>query len=220
MYKVISRPIITPILKHCSYLCFLISSNFGCRYQRHCDDTKQLADAGLDDICRVMDDQTNNPLRGHPVEDDYDDRQRRVLRFWLQLVRTSRRIETEIGARMQKSFGVRFVRFDVLSQLYRAPDRTLSIGDLGASLLAPSGNISSLLDRMEADEMVQRVPDPTDRRRYLIRMTKQGLDQFHHMAQANAEWVSDAFSNIDDDTLERLHSELSSIARNANKRAD
>lgn len=167
-----------------------------------------------------MDDQTNNPLRGHPVEDDYDDRQRRVLRFWLQLVRTSRRIETEIGARMQKSFGVRFVRFDVLSQLYRAPDRTLSIGDLGASLLAPSGNISSLLDRMEADEMVQRVPDPTDRRRYLIRMTKQGLDQFHHMAQANAEWVSNAFSNIDDDTLERLHSELSSIARNANKRAD
>ena len=94
---------------------------------------------------------------------------------------------------------------------------TQELDDLGASLLAPSGNISSLLDRMEADEMVQRVPDPGDRRRYLIRMTNQGLDQFHRMAQANVEWVADAFSDIDDDTLERLHHELSSIASNANK---
>ncbi len=113
---------------------------------------------------------------------------------------------------MHKAFGVRFVRFDVLSQLYRAPQNSLSVGDLGASLLSPSVNISSLLDRMESDALVQRVADPSDRRRYRIRITDKGLDQFNQMALANAEWVASAFAAIDDKTLERLYLELGSIA--------
>ncbi|MEM6463116.1 MAG: MarR family transcriptional regulator [Pseudomonadota bacterium] len=146
------------------------------------------------------------------LEETYSERERRVLRLWLRLVRTSRRIEADVGAQMYKTFGVRFVRFDVLSQLYRAPDYSLSIGDLGASLLAPSGNISSLLDRMEADGLVKRIADPYDRRRYIIRLTQKGIDTFAEMAKANAHWVAGAFSAIDDETLDRLHDELASIA--------
>lgn len=146
------------------------------------------------------------------IEDGYSERQRRVLRLWLRLVRTSRRIEADVSAQMHRAFGARFVRFDVLSQLYRAPHRSLSVGDLGASLLAPSGNISSLLDRMEADGLVRRIADPDDRRRYLIGLTDRGLDQFGEMALANAQWVTSAFSAIDDETLDRLHNELGSIA--------
>ncbi|MEX3007815.1 MarR family winged helix-turn-helix transcriptional regulator [Hoeflea sp. TYP-13] len=152
------------------------------------------------------------PAKGSMVEESYSERERRVLRLWLRLVRTSRRIESDVSAQMQKTFGVRFVRFDVLSQLYRAPDNCLSVGDLGASLLAPSGNISSLLDRMEADGLVLRVADPNDRRRYLIRLTDKGLARFDEMAQANAHWVAGAFAAIDDETLDRLHDELGSIA--------
>ena len=145
------------------------------------------------------------------VEDLYSERQRRVLRLWLRLVRTSRRIESEVGAKMMHAYGTRFVRFDVLSQLYRAPERRLSIGDLGASLLAPSGNISSLLDRMEADGLVKRVADPADRRRFMIRLTEKGLAAFNDMALANAHWVATAFEAIDDATLDRLHDELGAI---------
>lgn len=154
----------------------------------------------------------HGPAEGLTIEDGYNERERRVLRLWLRLVRTSRRIEADVNAQMQKSFGARFVRFDVLSQLYRAPENCLSVGDLGASLLTPSGNISSLLDRMEADGLVSRVADPDDRRRYLIRLTDLGHDQFSQMALANAQWVTGAFSAIDNETLDRLHDELGSIA--------
>ncbi len=146
------------------------------------------------------------------IEDRYSDRERRVLRLWLRLVRTSRRVEAEVSAKMLHSYNTRFVRFDVLSQLYRAPDRCLSIGDLGASLLAPSGNISSLLDRMEADGLVARIADPADRRRFLIRLTDRGLATFNDMALANAQWVASAFEAIDDATLDRLYEELGEIA--------
>ena len=153
-----------------------------------------------------------DPETGSALEQSYSERERRVLRLWLRLVRTSRRIESDVSAQMHKTFGVRFVRFDVLSQLYRAPDHSLSVGDLGASLLTPSGNISSLLDRMEADGLVRRVGDPHDRRRYLIRLTDKGLAAFDEMAKANAHWVASAFAAIDDETLDRLHDELGSIA--------
>ncbi len=159
-----------------------------------------------------MQDTQAGQKKGSAVEESYSERERRVLRLWLRLVRTSRRIESDVGAQMQKTFGARFVRFDVLSQLYRAPENSLSIGDLGASLLTPSGNISSLLDRMEADGLVLRVADPNDRRRYLIRLTEKGLDTFDEMAKANARWVTGAFAAIDDETLDRLHDELGSIA--------
>lgn len=162
-----------------------------------------------------MDDKTHSLRSGlekvRAIEESYSARERRVLRLWLRLVRTSRRVESDVSAKMHRTFGVRFVRFDILSQLYRAPDNVLSIGDLGASLLTPSGNISALLDRMEADGLVRRVADPDDRRRYLIRLTKKGLESFAEMARANAQWVSGAFAAIDDETLDRLHDELGSI---------
>jgi len=163
----------------------------------------------------MMDDKTHNLHSGlekvRAIEESYSARERRVLRLWLRLVRTSRRVEADVSAQMHRSFGVRFVRFDVLSQLYRAPDNSQSVGDLGASLLTPSGNISALLDRMEADGLVRRVADPHDRRRYLIRLTENGLADFAEMARANAHWVAGAFAAIDDETLDRLHDELGSI---------
>lgn len=163
----------------------------------------------------MMDDKTHSLHSGlekvRAIEESYSARERRVLRLWLRLVRTSRRVEADVSAQMHRTFGVRFVRFDILSQLYRAPDNALSVGDLGASLLTPSGNISALLDRMEADGLVRRVADPDDRRRYLIRLTEKGLESFAEMAKANAEWVSGAFAAIDDETLDRLHDELGSI---------
>lgn len=162
-----------------------------------------------------MDDKTHSLHSGlekvRAIEESYTARERRVLRLWLRLVRTSKRVESDVSAQMHRTFGVRFVRFDVLSQLYRAPDNALSIGDLGASLLTPSGNISALLDRMEADGLVQRIADPHDRRRFLIRLTEKGLADFADMAKANAHWVAGAFAAIDDETLDRLHDELGSI---------
>ncbi|MEM8812038.1 MAG: MarR family transcriptional regulator [Pseudomonadota bacterium] len=175
-------------------------------------------DTGSGPLPRDAPDGAPSYLAGGSVEDTYSDRERRAIRLWLRLARTSRRIEAEVSAQLQKTFGVRFVRFDLLSQLYRAPERSLSVGALGASLVAPSGNISSLLDRMEADGLVRRVPDPEDRRRYLIRMTDQGLAQFDRMAQAQAAWVAEAFAAIDDETLDRLHDELGAIATISDRR--
>lgn len=143
----------------------------------------------------------------------YTDREKRMMRFWVCFVRTAKLIETEINSKMLRTYGVRFVRFDVLSQLYRVPGGRMTIGELGASTLSHSGNISALIYRMETDGLVRRIADPTDRRRFLIEMTDDGLKQFHQLAKANAGWIATFFSGIDDVILDRLTENLQSIAK-------
>ena len=71
--------------------------------------------------------------------------------------------------------GLDEARFDVLAALRRAGlPYQLSPGQLGALTLAPSGTVTSRVDRLEAAELVQRRDDPADGRGRLVRLTPTG----------------------------------------------
>lgn len=154
---------------------------------------------------------TNADLDAKPIELDFSDRERASVRFWLRLARIAKRVEGEVSARMLKTHGHRFTRFDVMSQLYREPDHTLAIGKLGGRLLTLTDNVSRLLDRMQADGLVARTRHPADRRQLLVTLTAQGRDQFQAMAKSHAQWVSEAFAELDDETLRDLEEKLREI---------
>jgi DNA-binding MarR family transcriptional regulator len=64
--------------------------------------------------------------------------------------------------------------YDVLYSLRRARGGRLSPRDLEDAMLLEQYNLSRLLDRMEVDGVLRRVPYPGDRRRQLIEITAQG----------------------------------------------
>jgi DNA-binding MarR family transcriptional regulator len=64
--------------------------------------------------------------------------------------------------------------YDVLYSLRRARGGRLSPRDLENAMLLEQYNLSRLLDRMEVDGVLRRVPYPGDRRRQLIEITTQG----------------------------------------------
>ncbi|MCP5266669.1 MAG: MarR family transcriptional regulator [Burkholderiaceae bacterium] len=142
----------------------------------------------------------------------FEGRQQRALRAWLELVRAARAFEARIDARMLATFGQHFTRFDLMSQLYRTPDHRLSITELGSRLLSPSNNISRLLDRMQADGLVARAPNTSDRRRLDVVLTTDGAATFERMAGAHADWVTDALAAFDDATLERITGDLRALS--------
>ena len=77
---------------------------------------------------------------------------------------------------------------DVLEE--RGP---LSAGELaGATGLSP-GAITSLVDRLEDDGLVRRVPDPSDRRRVLVELTdaaRQAIaETYYPMAAEGEPWI-------------------------------
>src|SRR5438477_12137476 len=63
-------------------------------------------------------------------------------------------------------------RFDVLAQLSVAPG--ISQQELSNRLLVTKGNTTTLLDKMTAQGLVERRPDPEDRRSYRLYLTEEG----------------------------------------------
>ncbi len=65
--------------------------------------------------------------------------------------------------------------FDVLAALRRAgPPYQLSPGRLLKETLVTSGTMTNRVDRLEARGLVDRLPDPNDRRGVLVRLTAAG----------------------------------------------
>jgi DNA-binding MarR family transcriptional regulator len=66
-------------------------------------------------------------------------------------------------------------RLQVIFALKRAPGHQLPLGELADSLEVTPRNITGLVDHLERAQLVQRVPDPEDRRSVLARLTPAGL---------------------------------------------
>jgi len=65
--------------------------------------------------------------------------------------------------------------FDVLAALRRSgPPYQLSPGRLLKETLVTSGTMTNRVDRLEARGLVERLPDPNDRRGVLVRLTRPG----------------------------------------------
>lgn len=126
-----------------------------------------------------------------------DRREQKAVRLWLELLRCAKTMETRFASRLRRNFGQSLTRFDALSQLYRAQDKTLPVTVLASRLLASSSrNITGLIDRMASDGLVVRLPNPDDRRSFIVRLTRKGCDLFEEMAIEHGHWVGDGLDKI------------------------
>jgi DNA-binding MarR family transcriptional regulator len=72
-------------------------------------------------------------------------------------------------------FGITFGEFEVLAALLRSgPPHQMSPSDLVGAVVLSSGAMTNRIDRVEALGLVERLPDPTDRRGTLVALTGEG----------------------------------------------
>lgn len=131
-----------------------------------------------------------------------------ALKLWLQLAKTSAALQAQVNARFRAQYGQSLARFDVLSQLARAPGQCLNVGVLSKMLIASPGNISRLLDRMQSEALLHRLPSKTDRRSTLIKITPKGSALFTEMAANHARWVEELLDGHGQKQLQDLHGGL------------
>jgi MarR family transcriptional regulator, organic hydroperoxide resistance regulator len=99
--------------------------------------------------------------------------QEREVRTWIQMMRTSTRIERRLEQMLERH-GVSLPQFDVLATLRAGEGITQQ--ELAQHLLVTKGNVCALLDRMESGGWVERRTDPEDRRANRLYLTRRGKD--------------------------------------------
>ncbi|MDS1272116.1 MarR family transcriptional regulator [Lipingzhangella sp. LS1_29] len=98
--------------------------------------------------------------------------------------------------------------FDVLSELRRAgPPYVLSPGRLLRATMVTSGTMTNRIHRLEHAGLVQREPDPADRRGVLVQLTQRGRERVDaalvHLLE-HEETILGELSESDRDVLASL----------------
>ncbi|WP_033438882.1 MarR family winged helix-turn-helix transcriptional regulator [Saccharothrix sp. NRRL B-16314] len=101
-------------------------------------------------------------------------------------VRTAFHAVERLRSRGTDSRGLSSGALDVLIRLSTAPEDGMSLGALAGSAGVSARNATGLVDTLERDGLVERVPDRNDRRSVLARITPRGeewLDAFRRPSQ-------------------------------------
>jgi len=125
------------------------------------------------------------------------------LRVWLRLLSCANRIEQDVRQELRASFDMTLPRFDLMSQLERAPEG-LTMGELSRRLMVTSGNVTGLIDRLVAEGLVQRTPMPNDRRANLVRLTDAGHAAFREMLPKHEGVIAEKLGHMRRADLKQL----------------
>lgn len=106
------------------------------------------------------------------------------------------------GTKAVETEGLTTQQWAVLGALSRSEAvNGMSVGDMARYLLVSRQNLTGVLGRMERDGRVRLDPDPKDRRSRLIRMTEEGQQVWHELAQPKIHQyyaeALDGFSMVD-----------------------
>jgi DNA-binding MarR family transcriptional regulator len=138
------------------------------------------------------------------------------LKLWLRMLSCTVRIENEIRTRMRATFDITLPRFDLMAQLERHPDG-LRMGELSKRMMVTGGNITGITDQLEQEKLVERMPDPKDRRVYTVKLTEAGRRAFARMAQVHEGWIAELLQDMTPDDKAQLIGLLSQMKQHLNK---
>ncbi|EAA6843831.1 MarR family transcriptional regulator [Salmonella enterica subsp. enterica serovar Pensacola] len=90
-----------------------------------------------------------------------------------RIVRMSHYISQFVDSNLAR-YNLNVGEFEVLAALARNPDRQLSPKELQKKILISSGGLSNRINRLEEKKYIVRIPDPSDRRGVIVRITPEG----------------------------------------------
>ncbi|MDB5398710.1 MAG: MarR family transcriptional regulator, transcriptional regulator for hemolysin [Acetobacteraceae bacterium] len=146
----------------------------------------------------------------------------RDLLFLLNDVARLLRVEADKRARLH---GMTRAQWAILIRLDRQPG--ISQKELSELLEVEPITVARLIDRLEARGMVERRPDPRDRRIWRLHLLRPARDVLHEIDEQRADMTRIVTAGIDDDSIEimtetlvRMKSTLTQEAHASRRGAD
>lgn len=130
-----------------------------------------------------------------------------AVEAWEALFRTQASLIRRFGDQdvwaPQHGVGVR--EYDVLYTLTSCEHGRARLGALAEAVLLPQPSLSRLVDRLVVQGLLQREPDPADRRGVVLVLTEAGRAVQREVGRRHAAAIADALGeHLDDDELVAL----------------
>lgn len=133
-----------------------------------------------------------------------------ALRLWLRLLTCTQLVEKQVRSRLREQFDTTLPRFDLMSQLERAPEG-LKMNELSRRMMVTGGNVTGITDQLVTEGLVERVDVAGDRRAFRVRLTTKGRRLFNEMAREHERWIVEAFDGLSEREVATLHKLLGKV---------
>jgi DNA-binding MarR family transcriptional regulator len=122
-------------------------------------------------------------------------RRKPAVGLWVRLAKCYGLVLREVRAASEDS-PLTLPQFDVLAQLLRNAEG-MTAGALSEALLVTAGNVTGLVDRLEAQGLVSRRSHPGDARVRIVRLTAQGKRVATREVERHERLLEDIFARLD-----------------------
>jgi len=117
----------------------------------------------------------------------------------------------EARNRINQRWQLTLPQFDVLAELARADESGFTFVELSRILLVTSGNLTGIVDRLEARQLLRRAPDDKDRRVIRLKLTPRGRAMTRRMLPRHADDLGQILSFMSRDALKELSALLDQV---------
>ncbi|WP_170875364.1 MarR family transcriptional regulator [Virgibacillus pantothenticus] len=107
------------------------------------------------------------------------------------------------GRKILHNYPITSPQFIALQWLLEEGD--LTIGELSNSISLAFSTTTDLVDRMEKNELVERVRDSKDRRVVRIHVLEKGKTIIHEVIEKRQHYLGEVLENFSDDQIDQLH---------------
>jgi DNA-binding MarR family transcriptional regulator len=114
---------------------------------------------------------------------------------WIRFLRAHAAVTRQLSARLEASHGLTLSDFDVLVQLYYAPERSLRRVDIARAVLLTASGITRLLDGLERAGWVEKRSCDSDARVSYAALTAAGLEKFEAAQTSHRADIEELFGS-------------------------
>jgi len=114
---------------------------------------------------------------------------------WVRFLRAHAAVTRQLSARLEAEHGLTLSDYDVLVQLYHAPDRILRRVDIARAVLLTASGITRLLDGLERGGWVEKRSCKSDARVSYAALTTEGLRRFEAARRSHLADIEELFGS-------------------------
>lgn len=116
------------------------------------------------------------------------------LRAWQALLHAHELVVRRLDGELRAAHGISFDDYDVLLRLARAPERTMTMGELARRIMSPPSTVTRRVDGLVAEGLVVRQRSGEDSRRVLVTLSDEGGRLVRRAARTHLRGIREHFS--------------------------